>query len=109
MVIIIFIAAVMVLGTIALSLVTAYDLQRQRDQLAQLEKALVGLEKQVEEAELQRVTASGSLDMMVSLLSEKRAKIESLGAEFEQLKEERVGDHEVKSKIATHLKDPMEE
>ena len=109
MVIIIFIAAVMVLGTIAMSLVTAYDLQRQRDQLAKLEKVLVDLEKQVDEAELQRVTAAGSRDMMERLLKEKQDKIESLGLEFEKLKEERVGDHEVRSKIATHLRDPMEE
>ena len=108
MVIIIFIAAVTVIATIAVSLVTAYDLQRQRAQLSKLETVLIDLEKQLEDAELQRTTADGSRDMVASLLEEKKSKIVSLGVELEQLKVERVAEHAVKSTTPRPMSDPME-
>jgi len=106
---IIFIAAIMVVATIALSLVTAYDLQRQRDQLAGLETALLEMQKEEEETELQRAAAAGTQDMVARLLQEKKDTIEALGVELEELKVERVGDHTVKSKVGGRVTDPLED
>lgn len=89
-------AAVLIVATIVVALVTATELQQQRQELAALELAVLDLELELEAAVGQRMIAEGSLALHTKLRHEKVGKIAELNEELELLKEDRVPEREIK-------------
>lgn len=89
-------AAVLVVATIVVSIVTASEIQRLRGALAVLDRQLLEVEGRLEKLHDQRTTADGTLELHRALREEKLRRIQELTQELEWLEDDRVVDREIK-------------
>jgi flagellar motility protein MotE (MotC chaperone) len=91
----IIIASLLVLTTIIVSLLTAYDIGRQRTGLAADDEALQEIEHLVEKAVDQRQAAAGMCDIQQAQRDEKLRQLSELTEELRQLEEGHRNEREI--------------
>ena len=100
----IMIAALLVIATIGVCLATASDLHRRKSELSGFKQVLSELRKNLEETKLQTKVVQGNLELLEKVKSDKSKKIKLLNEELEELKVERVAEHEIKTAEALKQK-----